>query len=81
MNTTSKMMISGILAILVVTISSGSYSITQVNAQQQDPCLQPPSAAQEQACQESMQRQECMSLPTTDPQYQSKGCAELLAPK
>jgi len=79
------MMISGILAILVVTISSGSYSITQVNAQgsgaQQDPCLQPPSAAQEQACQESMQRQECMSLPTTDPQYQSKGCAELLAPK
>ena len=88
MNTTSKMMISGILAILVVTISSGSYSITQVNAQgsgqnatQDDPCLQPPSAAQEQACQEAMQRQECKSLPTTDPQYQSKGCAELLAPK
>ena len=33
MNTPTKMMISGIVAVLVVAISSGSYSITQVNAQ------------------------------------------------
>lgn len=34
MNTVSKMTVGSILAILVVVISSGSYSMIQVNAQQ-----------------------------------------------
>jgi hypothetical protein len=88
MSTTSKMVISGILAILVVAISSGSYSITQVNAQNatQAPPGLPASCAQnfdaecERLSQEGMRQQECSSLSTTDPQYQSKGCADF-APK
>ena len=39
MNTPTKMMISGIVAVLVVAISSGSYSITQVNGTQAPPGL------------------------------------------
>ena len=77
------MIVSGILAILVVTLSSGSYSITQINAQ--DPCSEPPSQQQEQACQEAMQKQDCMQLQAkmandaqAAQQYESKKCADLL---
>ena len=88
MNTVSKMTVVCILAVLVVVISSGRYSIIQVNAQgsgAQDPCSQPPSQQQEQACQESMQKQDCMMLKSkmtgndeASDLYKKKDCAGLL---
>jgi hypothetical protein len=78
MNTTSKMIVSGILAILVVAISSGSYSINQVNAQG--------GMQEEEESQRALQIQECQQLkdkmandPAAAQQYQSKDCEGLLA--
>ena len=62
MNTVSKKTIVCILAVLVVVISLGRYSMIQVNAEKRDPCLEPPSQEQEQACQESLQKQDCLYL-------------------
>jgi uncharacterized membrane protein len=77
MNITSKMTVSGILAILVVAISSGSYSINQVNAQ---------SMQEEEESQRALQIQDCQQLQArmandseAAAQYQSKDCAGLLA--
>ena len=53
MSTTSKMVITGILAVLVVALSSGSYSITQVNAQ---------TAEDEATSQRNLQIQDCQQL-------------------
>jgi hypothetical protein len=57
----------------------------QVNAQGQDPCSQPPSQKQEQACQEFMQKQDCMMLKSkmsgdneAADLYKKKDCAGLL---
>ena len=76
MSTTSKMIVSGILAILVVAISSGSYSINQVNAQ---------SMQEEEESQRSLQIQDCQQLkdkmaddPAAAEQYKSKDCEGLL---
>lgn len=78
MNTTSKMMVSGILAILVVAISSGGYSINQVSGQG--------GAEDEAASQRALQIQDCKQLqarmandPAAAAQFQSKDCAGLLA--
>jgi hypothetical protein len=88
MNTISKMTVVCILAVLVMVISSGTYSMIQVNAQgsgAQDPCSQPPSQQQEQACQEFLQKQDCMMLKSkmtgndeAAALYQKKDCAGLL---
>ena len=78
MNTPSKMMISGIVAVLVVAISSGSYSINQVNAQT--------GQQTEEESQRALQIQDCQQLQArmandseAAAQYQSKDCAGLLA--
>jgi hypothetical protein len=88
MSTISKMVVSGIFAILVAALYSASSSIIQVNAQASDPCLQPPSAAQEEACQAAMQKSDCMQLKdkmaadnTAADLYQKKDCAGLLGGK
>lgn len=88
MNTVSKMTVVCIIAVLVVAISSGRYSMIPVNAQgsgAQDPCSQPPSQQQEQACQEFLQKQDCMILKgkmTGNDEaadlYKKKDCAGLL---
>ena len=88
MNTISKMTVVCILAVLVMVISSGRYSMIQVNAQgsgAQDPCSQPPSQQQEQACQEFLQKQDCMMLKSkmhgndeASDLYKKKDCAGLL---
>ena len=78
MNTKSKMVVISILAALVVGISSGSYSVSQVNAQG--------SGEQgEQDSQTAMQKADCEQLKSkmdTDQdaaaQYNSKDCADLL---
>jgi hypothetical protein len=76
MNTTSKMMVSGILVILVVAV--GSYSIIQVNAQS--------GAQKEEEDQRQLQIQDCNQLKDkmandaqAAEQYKSKDCAGLLA--
>jgi hypothetical protein len=78
MSTTSKLVVSGILAILVVALSSGSYSIIQVNAQGS-------GAQQEQESQTALQKQDCMQLKgkmandeAAAAQYKSKDCESLL---
>ena len=77
MSTKSKTVISGILAILVVALSSTSYSITQVNAQ---------TAEDEATSQRNLQIQDCQQLQArmandkdAAAQYKSKDCAGLLA--
>jgi hypothetical protein len=89
MSTISKMVVSGIFAILVAAFSLAISSLIQVNAQESgDPCLQPPSAKQEEACQKAMQTADCMQLKTKMASdntaadlYQKKDCAGLLAGK
>ena len=93
MNTISKMTAVCILAVLVVVISSSRYGMIKVNAQEEpqfqnntnDPCAQPPSQQQEQACQESLQKQDCQMLKSkmsgdneAAKLYKSKDCAGLL---
>jgi len=101
MNTVSKMTVVCILAVLVMIISSSRYSMIQVNAFsiaepefqnnpnapqfQGDPCAQPPSQQQEQACQESLQKQDCEMLKSkmtgndeASDLYKKKDCAVLL---
>jgi len=77
LRTTFKMTIIGILAILVA-LSSGSYSIIQVNAQGS-------GAQQEQESQTALQKQDCMQLKAkmandeaAAAQYKSKDCESLL---
>jgi hypothetical protein len=77
LRTTFKMIIIGILAILVA-LSSGSYSIIQVNAQGS-------GAQQEQESQTALQKQDCMQLKAkmandeaAAVQYKSKDCESLL---
>ena len=78
MNTTSKLIFSSILAILVVTLSSGSYSINQVNAQGA-------GQQEEDESQKGMQIEDCKQLKDkmandkdAADQYESKDCADLL---
>ena len=95
MNTVFKMTVVCILAVLVVIISSSRYSMIQVNAfsiaepefqnNPNDPCAQPPSQQQEQACQESLQKQDCEMLKSkmtgndeASDLYKKKDCAGLL---
>jgi hypothetical protein len=90
MNTVSKMTVVCILAVLVVIVSSSRYSMIQVNAffvehSKNDPCAQPPSQEQEQACQESLQKQDCEMLKSkmtgndeASDLYKKKDCAGLL---
>jgi hypothetical protein len=84
---------SVVVALTIVTHGVGISHVdailkrtTQVNAQESgDPCLQPPNASEEQACQEAMQKSECMQLKdkmasdnTAADLYQKKDCAGLL---
>jgi hypothetical protein len=84
MNTTSKIVISGIFAVLVVAFL-GSNIIIQVNAPGKNQ-LVAPGKIQEDESQKNLQIQDCIQLKDkmandaqAAEQYKSKDCAGLLA--